>query len=600
MTLLWFFNRLRSMSPAEIAYRAFETAKKISARNRLEGWARYNVSGPVPVLPGLRQYVSRFDLSAREEVARAANGFLEGRFLALGRPWPQRAAENLFPAGLWVLDPVTGQAWPGPEKYCFDIPYRQERTLGDIKYVWEINRLQFLQSMALHAFLTGCTKAIAAIEAAVKSWHDANPPFRGLGWAVGIEISLRAISLLVVTSLVGEKLSRTTISSIRSVLLASMFWLARYPSLHSSANNHLVAELAGIYLTSLAMSDLPLASTLHERARTALNAEASKQFFADGVPAEQSPTYGAFSAEYFLICDLCKQLAPATRERLYYFADYVSWLADDAGHIPAIGDNDEGRVLCFTPPAPDYAIDVARRIKTPISPCGIRVFRDGGYTVVRDTRWHVVFDHGPLGYLSVAAHGHADALSVWASLDGVPLLIDPGTYLYQSGREERDWFRGTRAHNTLNIDGLNQSQITGPFNWSQRARCTLENVCEGSSWSVTASHDGYERRFGVRHRRRVGGRGDRLVIEDSLIGGTCEVELVFQFSADFKVLMYDGICRIQRHDKDIAQLEFDPTGRALIEEGHISPYFSVKISAPRVVWRGVIGERAARTAIVPV
>jgi hypothetical protein len=72
-------------------------------------------------------------------------------------------------------------------------------------------------------------------------------------------------------------------------------------------------------------------------------------------------------------------------------------------------------------------------------------------------------DHGPLGYLSIAAHGHADANAVTLSLDDRPILVDPGTYLYYSCGKWRDWFRGTRAHNTLNVQGADQSISAAPL-----------------------------------------------------------------------------------------------------------------------------------------
>ena len=82
---------------------------------------------------------------------------------------------------------------------------------------------------------------------------------------------------------------------------------------------------------------------------------------------------------------------------------------------------------------------------------------------VDDAQVKIVFDTGPLGYLSIAAHGHADALSLLASYGGWPVFVDPGTYSYKPKDVWRDWFRGTLAHNTVTIDSLNQSQIRGPY-----------------------------------------------------------------------------------------------------------------------------------------
>jgi uncharacterized heparinase superfamily protein len=93
--------------------------------------------------------------------------------------------------------------------------------------------------------------------------------------------------------------------------------------------------------------------------------------------------------------------------------------------------------------------------------------------VLHSARWQVLLDAGPLGLGSLAAHGHADALSLWASLDGKPLLIDAGTYAYHEDPAWRDHFRSTPAHNTLTLDGKNQSEIHGPFLWGRKAQLAL-------------------------------------------------------------------------------------------------------------------------------
>ena len=87
---------------------------------------------------------------------------------------------------------------------------------------------------------------------------------------------------------------------------------------------------------------------------------------------------------------------------------------------------------------------------------GLRVFEQGGVSVANDRlfgqRVHLVFDHGPLGLMPLAAHGHADALAVWLTIDGEPVFIDAGTYRYFSGGETRSALREGLAHNSLVIN----------------------------------------------------------------------------------------------------------------------------------------------------
>ena len=75
-------------------------------------------------------------------------------------------------------------------------------------------------------------------------------------------------------------------------------------------------------------------------------------------------------------------------------------------------------------------------------------------------------DGGPHGFLSIAAHAHADALSVEVRYGGVDILADPGTYCYHGEPAWRSYFRSTIAHNTVELGGRSQSSDGGPFMWA--------------------------------------------------------------------------------------------------------------------------------------
>jgi hypothetical protein len=139
------------------------------------------------------------------------------------------------------------------------------------------------------------------------------------------------------------------------------------------------------------------------------------------------------------------------------------------------------------------------------------VFPDAGQTILRSREGDGAeiwcrCDGGPHGFLSIAAHAHADALSVEVRHDGIDILADPGTYCYHGEREWREWFRSTAAHNTVEIDGLSSADSGGPFLWNSRPR-TETTTCDVGAQPIqvwSARHDGY-RRLPHRtvHRRTV-------------------------------------------------------------------------------------------------
>ncbi len=230
MSLAWYVRRLKSMSPGEVLHRVHELALKVSARTLTEGLGavcvRRRCAGHPRAAAGSDVCIGR---SARRR-QRSARRHIDGRFSALGRDWPRRLPGVPISPDLWRLDPVTGRLWPGADAFTFDIQYRHERRFGDIKYVWEFNRLQFLQPLAADVALTGNPRAVTLIEDVIASWYEANPPFRGVGWNSGIECALRAISVLVASSLAGDRFSADTVRRVRAMLAAHAFWIARFPS----------------------------------------------------------------------------------------------------------------------------------------------------------------------------------------------------------------------------------------------------------------------------------------------------------------------------------------------------------------------------------
>ena len=167
-------------------------------------------------------------------------------------------------------------------------------------------------------------------------------------------------------------------------------------------------------------------------------------------------------------------------------------------------------------------------------------FADAGTTLLRSTDRQAPeiwcrCDGGPHGFLSIAAHAHADALSVEVRYGGVEILADPGTYCYHGDPAWRSYFRSTIAHNTAEIGGRSQSVDGGPFLWLQHARSRELYVGDsGQVASWTGEHDGYRSlRPPVRHRRTV--RLDRetrdITIIDAISGGH-DVRLAFHFGPE--------------------------------------------------------------------
>jgi hypothetical protein len=623
------------MSLPELAHRAQEQVRRAADRRLDGGWRRFPAPGfGTPQIPGLASGLgSGCNAELRAALAASTETLLSGRYSVHGVEWPHREADDLFPHGLWRMDPVTGGFWPGAESTSAEVGYRHQTHLGSVKYVWELNRLQFLQSLSANYALTRDDRALRAVEACIRSWFVANPPLRGVNWNSGIEIALRAVSLVVAASLCGEALGQDVRRQVRQILAASLYWLRRYPSKFSSANNHLVAEALGLFVIGSLCPEFAGAGRAAEHGRATLEREAQRQILPDGIGVEQSSSYAAFTAEALLTAAwlgraLARPFSSALDERLGRFGEAASWFLLPNGSMPSIGDNDESAVW-ETADHHAYAASVAAaiagylqrpafgsvgshpelrdaifgspRTNTARPADGLKTFPNGGYTVVRgrarDRRIHLVLDHGPLGYLSIAAHGHADANAISLAVDGVPVLIDPGTYMYHAQDEWRSWFRGTRAHNTVCVAGADESQISGPFMWSHKAAARLDRVSEGPHWRLEASHDGYRRRMGVDHKRIVSSTWDGVVIVDRVSPAIriVPVEVVFQFSPDLDVQQAANGAEVRTNFGWGLIFQFDTPGAVSLlsggpghDHGWVSRRFGCKEPAPRLSWSGVL------------
>lgn len=563
----WYRDRLAAMSAAEIVHRLAETVTKQTARRHNGGWDAIEPSGPLTMIPGLRSRViaSSPDLCAL--ITREADKVRAGSFCLLGACWPKPPLVHPN-SSFWRIDPEGGEPFPKWDAYTFDISFRHGINTREIKRVWELNRLQFLVPLAADAVLKNCDGS-ALLAGMIRSWMTGNPPFRGPSWISGIELALRIVSVAVALSIVGvDCLDSVTRRMVLRFFFAHVDWLKRFPSLNSSANNHRIAELTGLIVGTTMIPGFPGAVVLRENSWRALLAEIDNQIHPDGVGAEQSPGYSAFSLELFLLAASALgregKLPATTADRLSAWSEHSLWLMDTDAKVPAIGDFDDCRAIATTQaPEPRYVASIVAAVSncvgrpdlappakdssirelilgsakvSSVQPVGMRSFTSGGYSVIRSRHKDpavLTFDHGPVGYLSIAAHGHADTLSIWLSVGSQPVIVDAGTYLYHSNRDLRGLFRDTAVHNTLSLDGVGSSRPSGPFNWARKANARLVSSESAPIARIVAEHDGYVPQYRVSHRRTVEfDNASQFTIIDELLEAPTDRSVTVSFLLD--------------------------------------------------------------------
>ena len=578
----WYMNRLRSMSRAELSYRLTQRLK-IEQERRSAGTAYRSMQPQLAsaAISSFRNESAAHFFFAWADRARLSDELsIDGgeRIQATCARADELLAHRirLFSQTVdlgseidWQRDPITGNQWP--QTFWADIDIRDGERVGGVKWVWELNRHHHLVTLAKAYFLTDNLRYAQEVCAQLESWLAQNPPGYGVHWTSALELALRVINWSWTLAFIRQAppLSDALLSDVLQSMALQTRLIERRLSAHSSANNHLIGEAAALAIVGLSFPQFADADRWRRKGLSILEEELPRQIYADGAGAEQAPDYLAFIVDFNLHA---WQLAarneieapPIWLARLTAAANFLAHLMDASGNIPAIGDSDDAQVVPLS-----EAIDVnnlASIIRTahrmqrrdprnalPFDEkyfwlcagqerqmslaaekhsaegsaaeakkvVGSALFAEGGYCALRAEESVAIFDCGPLGYLTTAAHGHADALSLTLSAAGTPLLIDPGTYAYQEGYAWRDYFRSTRAHNTLEIAHTDQSEMRGAFLWGGRATTRL--LCWQSSDEfdlAIAEHDGYRERA-IRHRRGILYLKPHwiLVIDDLIHGG---------------------------------------------------------------------------------
>ncbi|MFJ5807575.1 alginate lyase family protein [Streptomyces sp. NPDC093093] len=545
----WYLRRLSRMGPREVGDRVGDTLRR----------RRWRSAPPDrPVVTGARFTAAlpagTFDAvpaDAAKRLVADADRLMAGHAEYFGVERDDLVDPD------WCLDPKTGRR--APWGYAFDVPYRDEDAVGDIKQIWELSRHQYLTVLAAAYAITGDERYAERVAEHLRAWWAANTPLRGVHWISGIELGIRLLSWVWVRRLLDGWPGAAGLFEGNPVALDQIWhhqrWLAAFPSRGSSANNHVIAEAAGQLAAACAFGWFPSSARWRDEALRSLDRHLRANTFGSGLNRESATEYHGLVLELGLAAmaeaDACGVPVPATtRLVLLRMTDALAAVVDGRLRPPRQGDADDGHGLVVDGAGTDRWASllatgdaVFRRlawwptvtgtdVRTPLLAALVRPgapavtrpasrpahFADAGMTILRGPEeiW-CRCDGGPHGFLSIAAHAHADALSVEVRHDGVDVLADPGTFCYHGQPEWRRYFRSTVAHNTLELDGGDQSVSGGPFLWTRHARSRVlvadtSDTSAGGTARWCAEHDGYE---GSVHRRRV-----------ELIAATRELRLI--------------------------------------------------------------------------
>ena len=417
--------------------------------------------------------------------------------------------ENFLPLSPidWLCDPITGLSW---NKQAAAI-----RKSSDIKHVWELNRCQHLTTLSQRYAVTKSKKIAREVKAQLLSWIEQNPFGEGVNWASPLEIGIRLISWCLALQLLRD--AKGFRKEDWNRIVQSILQQARFLEVNLSLDkvvrcNHLIGELAGLITVGACFPHFVESDRWVREGLAHFVEEIYAQTFGDGGSKEHSVTYHRFVVDFILIVRLMiKDSHPTERglleRKLEPMLEYLMWAIQPDWNMPHLGDCDDGRGIklsettdfldCrgwlaaggvilhrgdFKTVAGDFNEEArwllgdegAGQFQSldpePPEP-GLKIFPESGHAVIR-SGWDAHADYlfircGPFGLGGDyhASHSHCDMLSPILFVAGQPILSDSGTFVYNSDLAWRKLFRGTGAHNTITVEGIEQATFYDTFKW---------------------------------------------------------------------------------------------------------------------------------------
>lgn len=473
------------------------------------GWVRVEHGMPC------RGVESHFYDSGPALKADRSGRWLRGRVNAANLREAQRVW-SLVDAGYqpidWHLDFKSGFRWREDTNYR-DIRYAHLPGV-DVKVPWELSRMQHLPSLAL-AFALDPSKDVYRREFRnqILDFIASNPPRFGVNWTCTMDVAIRVANWLLAYDLfhgagvVFDEAFRAEFT--RSVYQHGVHIINNLEWNEHLRSNHYLADIVGLLFVATHLSASPETDTWLAFAVQELIKETATQFHPEGSNFEASTCYHRLSGDMLAYATALVLGLPRHRgasatpqaetslpawylERLAKVGEVVMGTTHPDGSSVQIGDNDSGRFVTLDD---DYPLDLsglvaaldglfhrndfaqftggqrlereiitrlAKGVTIPSTPEPTNAYPQFGVYILRSPNIAAWVRCGSVGQNGNGGHAHDDQLSFELSIDGVRLIVDPGTYLYTPVPALRNRFRSSAMHNTLTLaEGEQHSFLAG-------------------------------------------------------------------------------------------------------------------------------------------
>lgn len=480
-----------------------------------------------------------FAAAQSERLVDDANQYAQHFFQALGSAWYK------LDDTMWYTDIRLKQA--GSEDTLFstmsfygDIEItigQDDRIQKDIKVPWELSRLQHLPLLGYMYQATNDLKYKDAFVMHVQHWQKYNAYLLGINWLCPMEVALRSISLVIAFDFFKiADIDATFWQSYTALLYDHMVYLEHnWEWYDGRTSNHYLSDLVGyFYLCFFFQSFWDISKKIDWVIKEIIS-EMEKQIFKEGTSYEGSTRYHALVAELFFHAQRLAGVMHITlpqsfHETLLRMFEFIDWCSIDDKYMITIGDHDGGKVT--------YVGLFYKAISRDKRSTHMKHYNQFGLSIVKDNRWHVSLRHHAYHSKQPSGHYHNDVGSITLGINGIPVLVDPGSYLYTPSKVIRNQFRSALVHNMVHIEGQELISFDDRLFGLAVPESRID-VSHNNKKILYTSHRLFER-YNIKYDRVIKVFENALFIYDNidrLDTSNEDINLFFNFNFDANIML---------------------------------------------------------------
>ncbi len=322
----------------------------------------------------------------------------------------------------------------------------------DIKVPWELARFAYAPILSVAYGLTRDIKYLSALKDQINSWLDNSTFLCGIHWLNPMEVAIRATNWIFAYQYVGAELQADPFFHKRfscSLWDHMRFIENNWEWYDGRTNNHYLSNLVGYAYLCWFFKDIPGIKKRWKNCFQKLQSEFAWQIFEEGTSYEGSTRYHTFVTELFVHAFLiAQQMGETISRKMIDKVERMIQFSELSKNI-TIGDDDSGFLIHSVLQSTENLFSFlcgARKKKKDI---GVFQYPSFGISIIKTNSWYISLRHHAYHRRQPTAHFHEDAASITISYKSIPIVVDPGTYVYTASSYWRNYFRAIAQHNTF-------------------------------------------------------------------------------------------------------------------------------------------------------